>query len=165
MRTTPRCRCRGAPALAVRGPLRGAGKSSRLVLSLRSPPRRVGMRLGDRCQAHRCAGGDLGSTRITETGLAARNRLSGFPAPPPSLTLRGAAARTPLRGPRPSSAGSVRTTAPSCRGEPVWIDRVVESGGVRERLQRLDCPLFYRFRQHTVILPLAFLLRTETSQP
>jgi len=36
----------------------------------RSLPRRVRMRVGDRCQAHRCAGGRVGSTRITETELA-----------------------------------------------------------------------------------------------
>ena len=40
-----------APALAVRVRLPRSGKSSRLVRSLRSKPRRVRMRLGDRCQA------------------------------------------------------------------------------------------------------------------
>jgi len=66
------------------------------------------MRVGDTCQAHRCAGGGVGSTRITETELAAGNRLAGFAAPPPKLTPRGSAARAPLRGPRPASTGTPR---------------------------------------------------------
>jgi hypothetical protein len=41
-------------------------------------PRRVGMRVCDRCQARRCAGGGLRSTRITWTELAARNRSAVF---------------------------------------------------------------------------------------
>ena len=58
------------------------------------------MRLGDRCQAHRCAGRRVGSTRITETELAARNRRAGFPAPvsfAATSTKRGSAARGPLQ--------------------------------------------------------------------
>ena len=91
---------RAAPALAVRGRLPRSGKSSRLILSLRSLSRRVRMRLGDRCQAHRCAGGRLGSTRITQTELAARNRRAGFPAPlgfADRETKRNCAARGPLQ--------------------------------------------------------------------
>ena len=42
---------RAAPALAVRVRLPRSGKSARLILSLRSLTRRVGMRLGDRCEA------------------------------------------------------------------------------------------------------------------
>jgi len=51
VRAALRCRARAAPALAVRGRLPRSGKSSRLIRSLRSLPRRVRMRLGDRCQA------------------------------------------------------------------------------------------------------------------
>src|SRR5688572_21632974 len=59
---------------------REAGKRPALEHSLRSTPRRVRMRVGDTCQAHRCAGGAVGSTRITWTKLAARNRSARFPA-------------------------------------------------------------------------------------
>jgi hypothetical protein len=58
------------------------------------------MRVDDRCQAHRCAGGGVGSTRITETELAARNRRAGFPAPQRFAdreTKRDSAARGPLQ--------------------------------------------------------------------
>ena len=51
IRAALRCRERAAPALAVRGRLPRSGKSSRLIRSLRSLPRRVRMRLSDRCQA------------------------------------------------------------------------------------------------------------------
>jgi len=51
VRAADRCRARAAPALAVRGRLPRSGKSSPLIPSLRSLPRRVRMRLSDRCQA------------------------------------------------------------------------------------------------------------------
>jgi hypothetical protein len=63
------------------------------------------MRLGDTCQAHRCAGGRLRSTRITRTELAARNRRADFPAPQTSLTPQHVARS---RRPRPSSTGTPR---------------------------------------------------------
>jgi len=51
------------------------------------------------------AGVDLRSTRITETGLAARNRRADFPAPQASLTAQHVARS---RRPRPSSTGTTR---------------------------------------------------------
>ena len=139
-------------------PFRRAGKSSRLVPSLRSPPGRVASRnalgSGDphrlwcpglqtratvsaaaprrhwpsaahsagresrlrswprcaRCRGEGCAWAtDVGrtdapvvvrTTRITETGLAARNRLADFPAPP-----RWTSAAAPQRAPRSEGRG------------------------------------------------------------
>ncbi len=96
---------RAAPALAVRSRLPRSGKPSRLVPSLRSLPRRVGMRVGGRCQAHRCAGGGVGSTRITETELAARNRRAGFPAPV-RFADQGRSAASAARGPLQTAAAA-----------------------------------------------------------
>jgi hypothetical protein len=45
------------------------------------------MRVCDTCQARRCAGGCVGSTRITCTELAARNRSARFPAAPRARPL------------------------------------------------------------------------------
>ncbi len=108
---------RAAAALAVHGRLPQSGKPSRLGPSLRSLPRRVGKRVGDTCQAHRCAGGSVGSTRITETELAARNRRAGFPAPlgfADRETKRDSAARGPLQT---AAAAQHRHDA---RGRQVW---------------------------------------------
>ena len=104
-RATMRRPDRAAPALAVRGRLPRSGKPSRLVPSLRSLPRRVGRRVGDRCQAHRCAGGGVGSTRITETELAARNRRAGFPAPL-RFADQGRSGDSAARGPLQTAAAA-----------------------------------------------------------
>ena len=89
-----------------------AGKSSPLVPSLRSLPRRVGTRLGDRCQAHRCAGGSQDGADHTDRTRREESprRLSGSAALDFS---RSSAARAPLRGPRPSSAGPSHAAAPA----------------------------------------------------
>ena len=132
---------RVVPVLAVRGrlpraalrrdsarpePLSKGGKSSRLILSLRSRPRRVGMRpsassgraelgrsaLGRQMSGGTIACGDLKSTRITETGLAARNRCADFPA-----SRRVARSRRP----RPANTsttreGSAQRISQTCEG-------------------------------------------------
>ena len=103
---------RAPPVLAVRGRFRGP--ENRLASTLlRSLPRRVGMRVGDRCQAHRCAGGDVGSTRITETELAARNRRAGFPAPSCASPIRRTKRRLRRAWPAPDGPGR---PAPARRG-------------------------------------------------
>ena len=76
-----------APALSGRGPLPRAGKRLRFVLSLRSPPRRVRMRVGDTCQAHRCDGGFQGGADHTP-GTRRAESLRPFSAP---VHRRGAA--------------------------------------------------------------------------
>src|SRR5688572_12800971 len=75
------------------------------------------MRVDDRCQAHRCAGGGVGSTRITGPELAATNRSGRFPAArraPRSkgrgrlVPARAGGQRSPRRRRRPSpSTGTV----------------------------------------------------------
>ena len=75
------------------------------------------MRVGDRCQAHRCAGGGVGSTRITETGLAARNRRAGFPAP---LGFADQADEARLRSTWPAPDGRGRP-APPRRGRAACV--------------------------------------------
>ena len=124
---------RAAPALAVHGRLPRSGKPSRLILSLRSLPRRVRMRVGDRCQAHRCAGGGVGSTRITETELAARNRRAGFPAP---LGFADQEDEARLRSTWPAPDGRGRP-APARRGRAAMCEhdvRPLTSGA------RCSCP-------------------------
>jgi len=112
------------------------------------------MRVDDRCQAHRCAGGGVRSTRITGTELAARNRSARFPA---------ARCDASLQGPRPSSTGTARAAAvaetPRCMHllldrlpvliilstlhalnatkEPAWSDAVSAS----EACSRCCCPM------------------------
>jgi hypothetical protein len=55
------------------------------------------MRVDDTCQAHRCAGRPLGSTRITQDEVAARNRRARFPASHCGGVLRIASAVDPAR--------------------------------------------------------------------
>ena len=95
---------------------REAGKRSSLILSLRSPPRRVPMGVGDRRQAHRCAGGGVG-TRIRGIELAARNRSARFPAPPSRASSKDGSA--------------VRRLAP--RAPAVQHRRCARGGGERSR--------------------------------
>jgi len=89
---TARRRGRPRPASAVRKIV-----AARTLASLVT--RRVGMRLGDRCQAELLPVVVVRPTRITETGLAARNRRADFPASP-----RMARSRRP----RPPSTGAPR---------------------------------------------------------
>ena len=116
MRTVPAAG-RARPALAVRGRL---PRSPSTGSARPEPGRRAENRRGSYLAALNdaavdalrrqmsggtIAGVDLRSTRITETGLAARNRRADFPAPQASLTAQHVARS---RRPRPSSTGTTR---------------------------------------------------------
>ena len=75
------------------------------------------MRVGDTCQAHRCAGGGVGSTRITGTELAARNRVARFPASRCTPCSKGRGRLAPAR-PRDRDVASTTASASSLFGSP-----------------------------------------------
>ena len=119
-----------------------------------SLPRRVGMRVGGTGQAHRCAGGRVGSTRITLTELAAGNRRARFPATHCDGALRRRVGRRP-RSPAAASAGEgfwqSRTRAPIPRAKRAALTEArsaeaptagskVSRGPYRERSERPEIP-------------------------
>src|SRR6187401_3630313 len=107
----------GAAADALRRHWPSAAHSVGRESRLRSYPRCA------RCRGEGCAWATdvrrtdapvvVRTTRITETGLAARNRLADFPGSAALDFSRGSAARAPLRGPRPASTGTSHAAARS----------------------------------------------------
>ena len=125
---------RVAPALAVDGRLPRSGKPSRLIPSRRSPPRRVGMRVGGTMPGAPMRRWWCGSTRDHRD----RTRARGIAAPVFLLRwLRCLGDEARLRGTWPAPDGR-RRPAPAPRGRAACSskrERVLQLAGVSRKPQ------------------------------